>query len=250
MVSTLTRDCDNLEATLGKNLCCYLELALQYFKCQSNIITFVVAPTGVLMIEKIQAELAPYAEIFQEAGRDGFRRVCIASYDDGDQWRYRRLQRDPFLYGLYKSLPKSLGSFLVDDDLFGQNRLLYRSETLGAELVFRRRKSIGAYGSKKKIVAGIQQALSIPPIDAGLVSGQQFRQIACVWDLPAYDKEYEIQGAIPFRVYVAKPNTRIDERDWEGDFFLKAGEDLMPKELGFNPEEDDWDFEDEQENGR
>ncbi|MDC7108970.1 hypothetical protein [Corynebacterium afermentans] len=202
------------------------------------------------MIEKIQAELTPYAEHFQEAGRDGFHRVQLAPYDDDDQWRYRRLQRDLFLYGLYKSLPSALGSFQVDDGLFGQNRLVYRSEPLGAELVFRRRKSIGAYGSKKKPFAANQEALFPIPIDARAVSRQEFRQIACVWDLPAYNDKHELQGAIPFRVYIAKPNTSLDERDWEDDFFLRTGEDLIPKGLGFNPEEDDWDFEDEQEDGR
>lgn len=201
------------------------------------------------MIEKVQAELAPHAELFQEAGRDGFQRVRLAPYR-GDQWRYRRLQRDPFLYSLYKTLPASLGSFRVDDDLFGQNRLLYRSEILRAELVFRRKKSLGAYGKRKKPIEVDQQALFPQPVDAEPASGQSYRQIACVWDLPTYNEEYEILGAVPFRVYVAKPNTRLDDRDWEGDFFLRAGEDLMPKGLGFDPEEDDWDFEDEQENGR
>lgn len=202
------------------------------------------------MIDRVQAELAPFAEAFQAAGRAGFERVCQAHYDDGDQWRYRRLQRDPFLYSLYKALPEELGSFQVDHDLFGQNRLLYRSETIGAELVFRRRKSIGAFGHQKKTVEFSQEALFPSPVNKKPVSAQEYRQIACVWDLPDYNNEHEMSGAVPFRVYVAKPNTRLDDRNWEGDFFLRTGEDLMPKKLGFNPEEDDWDFEDERENGR
>lgn len=198
------------------------------------------------MIERIRDELLPYAEDFQSAGREGFRRVVKLPYG-GDQWKVKHLQRDAFLNGLISTLPDCLGSFQLDRPLYAQDRLVYRSEVLDAELIFRRQGSLGAF--RKGREATTEPGLFAEPSRVHQNSDDNYRQIALVWDLPRYDADHEISGVIPFHVYLAKDGTALEDCDWEDDFSLSAEDQFLSTELGFDPEVDDWEVEDEESNG-
>lgn len=195
------------------------------------------------MIERIRNELLPFANEFQAAGREGFRVVKEVPFG-GEQWTVRHLQRTPFLFGLKTALPRQLNSFVFSEELFRQNRFVYHSEQLNTDLVFRRKASLGAYGKQPRTV--VQYGLfDEPPRSSRESSGEAPRLAACVWDLPKYDANKEVSGIVPFRIYLAKEGTALDDRDWEGDFFLNDEDKFLPRGLGFNPDEDDWDIEDE-----
>ncbi|MDO5670841.1 MAG: hypothetical protein Q4G50_12685 [Corynebacterium sp.] len=198
------------------------------------------------MIEKLRAELLPLADQFQIAGADGLRRVLAATQVyDGDQWEFRRLQRDPYLHGLRRVLPKSLGSFVREDDLYAQNRLLYRSETHEADLVFRRRGSLTAYKSKRE---DTEPGLFPTPERVFLPNPDtQSRQIACIWDLPRLDESHEAIGAFPFIIRIAKQNTLLGQGHWDGGFPLIPVDGIMPSTAEFDMDSPDWDVDDDEE---
>lgn len=197
------------------------------------------------MIEKIRSELLPLAEEFQTAGADGLRRVVEDPSYDGAQWKIRRLQRDPFLHGLRHTLPENLGTFALDADLYQQNRLVYRSQIHEAELIFRRRGSLDAYKSKREDTASAlfptPERVFPPRPDT------QFRQIACIWDLPALDEDHKAVGPFPFRIQVAKQNTLLDQGQWEGGFALLPEPGIMPTSAEFDMDSPDWDVDGEEE---
>lgn len=196
------------------------------------------------MIEKIRSELLPLAEEFQTAGADGLRRVAASPYD-GDQWKIKRLQRNPFLHGLRRTLPEKLGTFVLEADLYPQNRLLYRSQIHEAELIFRRRGSLDAYKSKRE-----DAALTLFPTPERVfppLPDAQFRQIACIWDLPLLNEDHEAVGPFPFVVKVAKPNTLLGQSQWESGFALLPEPGLMPTSAEFDMDTPDWDVDGEEE---
>lgn len=197
------------------------------------------------MIDRIKSEMLPYAEEFQEAGREGFRRVVNLPYE-GAQWTVKHLQRDPFLNGLISTLPERLGSFQLDRRLYSQDRLVYRSEVLGAELVFRRRGSLGAFYKRQPMSP--EPGLFDEPPRVHSSSDDSYRQVAIVWDLPRYDADREISGVVPFHVYLAREGTTLEDCDWEDDFSLSAEDRFLPTDLGFDQDVDDWEVEDQDTN--
>ncbi|MEJ6013782.1 hypothetical protein WG936_08035 [Corynebacterium sp. H127] len=194
------------------------------------------------MIERVKAELAPYGKRFQEAGQDGLARVQRAPYD-GDQWNVTRLQRDPFLHGIKRTLPDTIGSFKLLADLYPKNRVVYRSEKLEAELVFRRKGSLSAFAQKKSETPGL---FPMPDRVYPATREINYRQIACIWDLPPLAKDHTPTGPVPFVIRIAKPNTTLDQRQWESGFPLIDSDELIPNTTNFDINIDDWDIEDEE----
>lgn len=196
------------------------------------------------MINKIRAELEPFAEVFQLAGADGLRRVAQSPLD-GDQWHTKRLQRDPFLHGLRRTLPTEIGSFTFDSSLYERNRLVYRSQVHEAELVFRRRGSLRAFRNNQR------------PSELGLFDAPErvypphpavsFRQIACIWDLPQLDADHQAIGVFPFMIKLAKENTLLGQGEWEGGFRLLPEAGIMPASAEFDMDAPDWEVDAEEE---
>lgn len=195
------------------------------------------------MLEDIRAELIVFAAQFQEAGADGLRRVQKAPYD-GAQWGTRRLQRDPYLHGLYETLPPVLGSFVRVKELYQQNRLVYRSEKFQAELIFRRRGSIDAFKEKKRYT--VPGLFPEPKRQYPKRPDANYRQIACIWDLPATDAEHQPTSPFPFFIKIAKENTVLGQGEWDGGFLLFEESDLIPEAAEFDMNDLDWEVDSEE----
>lgn len=197
----------------------------------------------VEMLEEIHAELIVFAQQFQDAGADGLRRVQKAPFDGG-QWSIKRLQRDAYLHGLYTTLPNALGTFIRIDELYPRNRLVYRSEKHEADLIFRRRGSINAFKETK------------PYENPGLFPEPQrqypkrpdadYRQIACIWDLPATDADHHPTSPFPFYIKIAKENTVLGQGQWDGGFFLFDESELIPETAEFDMDDLDWEVDNDE----
>ncbi len=178
----------------------------------------------------------PYAQHFQEAGAEGFRMVSESALR-GDQWIYRRLQRDPYLHGLWVRLPKEMGSFIRRDELYIQNRLVYFSESLGVELVFRRRRSLRVVGSKKAIE---EPGLFPKSMCKHRADDAVPHLAACIWDLPRFDSKHRPMGLFPFVVKLAKPGTTLEQGEWEDSFRLHEESEVIPKSAEYDMDDLDW----------
>ena len=199
------------------------------------------------MHEILREELSPYVGDFTRAGEKGFRYVKNLPYEDQAQWSVRRLQRNPYLHGLFVELPETLGSFHRQDKLYARNQLVYLSESHKAKLIFRRKGSIPAEASYRKSQSRNNQMM-LPHLDSILSDKQrsdarEYRQVAVIWELPSYDEEFNQLEPSSFLLRVCKKDTAIQERQWEGEpILLNALNEMLPKHTTIDNTKLDWDI--------
>ncbi|QPK78311.1 hypothetical protein G7Y31_06895 [Corynebacterium lizhenjunii] len=156
-------------------------------------------------------------------------------------FNHRHLQRTHILNAFAHHLPKQLGSFTRINNSYTKNRLVYHSTTHNADLIWRRRSSIGQYAKQHQKQRNQQLALFTKP-------AQQFRadlptQIAFIWDLPPLDDNHEPLEPFPLGIKIAQPGYKLDENHWTASFPLIEHSETYPTIAELDPNELDWDIE-------
>jgi hypothetical protein len=201
------------------------------------------------MIEKLHAELVPLVDQLQDAGARGVYNLAYAPYR-GFQWTHRAYQRDPFVVAFTQVLPSAFGTFLRRDDLIPQRRLVFHSDALNLDLVFRRRGSLGAFKQTGSVVvddSGVQEELF--PINERALRGTRVPRLAAlIWDTPELNKKHKAVGPTPIVVRLAVLGHSLDDNEWESGFPLVStagGHDLIPEKAEYRHDMPDWDVESE-----
>lgn len=202
------------------------------------------------MKQRIFEELSPHYDDFQAAGMEGLELLSRSPLKG--VYELRRLQREPILNAFEHHLPSRLGSFEKVPGSYSQNRLVYHSDKLNADLIWRRRGGVGLYAKQRleeRARQIVQHGLQIAMFDE---PQRAFRaelptQIAFLWDLPRLDENHEAEEPFPFGIKIAKPGYKLDEGNWAGSFRLVEVSETYPKTAELDPNELDWEIEDEDE---
>lgn len=194
------------------------------------------------MINKLRVELEPLADLLQDAGALGIAKLKELPFNE-IQWKHRAYQRDSFIVAFHDALPAEFGTFVRVEGCFGQKRLVYHSDALDLDLVFRRRGSTTAFRSARTVAVPTTGDLfpDLKPV-AGC-GGTATRRAALIWDVPRTNEHRTMIGAMPVVTKLARPGTLLDDNDWEDGFALvpTTTTDLIPSRAKYNPDDADWD---------
>lgn len=201
------------------------------------------------MIKKLHAELLPLVDQLQEAADRGVYNLNNLPYQ-GRQWDLRAYQRDPFLQAFLQVLPAEFGTFKRCDDLIALRRLVYHSDVLNTDLVFRRRGAFRRVGAAApKITAGWEQHDLFPLLRPKPAADP--RLAALIWDTPTLDDKHQATSPMVIAVRLAKQGFALDDNAWEKSFWLRPAhqDDLIPERAEYRPDMPDWDIDDNDESG-
>lgn len=198
------------------------------------------------MIEEFKSELANHVALFQDAGLDGVARLqreAAPGIFGRAAKEIRRLQRNAVLHGFYQTLGSGFGSFILLEDLYPQNRLVYRSESLMVDLVFRRKGSITAFSSCKK--GAVTDGLFAQPERQYVPEDGAYCQAALIWSVEHLDDDLEPQGPMPIAARLAKPGASVGDNAWVDNGMVRLLPDTwnsrpLPRRQWYNPDADDW----------
>lgn len=198
------------------------------------------------MLQSVLEELSPHYDQFQAAGIVGCKKLQQLPFE-GLQFTHRRLQREAMLNAFFTQLPPTLGSFKRVDDSYRVNRLIYQSEEMNAQLIFRRKGSISFMAEKKRREQTVQMALF--SVVNSATTREEFRQIAVIWDFPPLDEDNEPTGPLRIVFRLAEAGTSLDERRWESTAAFEINTELMP-DSSFDPNGIGWDIDDAEDNSQ
>lgn len=202
------------------------------------------------MKQHLLEELSPYYDLFQSAATEGLRRMSKSQLNG--VFDYRHLQRTHILNAFMEHLPTRLGSFEKCSDSYSYDRLVYHSDELNADLIFRRRGGVGMYAKQRleereRQVTAYEQQLAMFDVTPRPFRADMPTQIALVWDLPPLDDNHKALEPFPLWIKIAKPGYKLDEHHWDQSFQLLEVSETYPKIAELNPEELDWDIESDDE---